>query len=284
MNKIILHVDLISGIRNFFYQVSLMHTQKEIIFFIATLVFLIIVVCFIATMVYFSKKQQHGFIKEVQLLKSNFEKELFRTQVEIQEETFQHISLELHDNVGHFLALAKLHLTTFTLPLPQEVTEKIDAATLLIAHSLDEIRGISRSLNTENIKSNGLIKTVRQQIEQLNKFRQFNVDLIITGRTCYLEDLKEIVLFRIMQESLNNIVKHSKANMIHIKLHYYEEKLLMSIHDNGIGFKVEASLCNENQSSSGLKNIIKRSSLINAIPEILSSPGNGTTINIITPY
>ena len=261
-----------------------MHTQKEIILFIATLIFLFILICFIVTLVFSSKRQQHVFIKEVRLIRSNFEKELFRTQVEIQEQTFQHISLELHDNVGHFLALAKLHLTTFTLPLPQEVTEKIDAVTLLIARSLDEIRSISRSLNTENIKSNGLIKTVRQQIEQLNKFRQFKVDFTITGRTCYLDDLKEIVLFRIMQESLNNIVKHSKANMIYIKLHYYEEKLLMSIHDNGIGFRVETSLCNENQSSSGLKNIIKRSSLINAIPEILSRPGNGTTINIITPY
>lgn len=262
-----------------------MQTQKEILLFIVSSTFLFFLLfSFIVTMLFFNKRQQHGFLKEVDLIKSNFEKELFKTQLEIQEETFQHISLELHDNVGHFLSLAKLHLTTFKTSLPDEITEKIDAATLLIAHSLDEIRNISKSLNTENIKNNGLIKTVQQQIEQLNKFGQFKVNLVITGRTCYLEDLKEIVLFRIMQESLNNIVKHSKANMIHIKLHYDEEQLLLSIHDNGIGFMVEKSLGNENQDSSGLKNIIKRSSMINAIPEISSSPEKGTTITIITPY
>ncbi len=262
-----------------------MQSQKELILLIVSSTFLFfILMSFIVTMLFFNKRQQHGFLKEVDIIRSNFEKELFKTQLEIQEETFQHISLELHDNVGHFLSLAKLHLTTLNILLPDDAIEKLNAATSLIARSLDEIRNISKSLNTENIKSYGLIKTVQQQIEQLKKSGQFIVNFIITGRTCYLEDLKEIVLFRIMQESLNNIVKHSKATIIHINLQYDEEKLLLSIHDNGIGFQVENSLCNENLYSSGLKNIIKRSSLINASPEILSSPGEGTTINITTPY
>ncbi len=265
--------------------INIMQIQKEILLFIAlSTSLLFILIRFVVTTLLFNKKQQHRFLKEVDLIKSKFEQELFKTQLETQEETFQHISLELHDNVGHFLSLAKLHLTTLNIPLPDEAIEKINASTLLIAHSLDEIRNISKSLNTEHIKSNGLIKAIQQQIEQLNKFEQFTVNFIITGRICYLEDLKEIILFRITQESVNNIVKHSNADIVEIILHYDEDKLLLSIRDNGIGFKVENLLHDENQTSSGLKNIFKRSSLINAVPEILSSPGKGTTINIITPY
>ncbi|MEO6000820.1 MAG: ATP-binding protein [Chitinophagaceae bacterium] len=262
-----------------------MQTQKEIILLIVATTFLLfILLSFIVTMLFLNKNQQNGFLKEVELIKSNFEKELLKTQLEIQEETFQHISLELHDNVGHFLSLAKLHLTTLRIPIHEELTKKMDAAALLIAYSLDEIRNISKSLNPENIKSNGLIKTVEQQIEQLQKSGQFTINFTLSGKTCYLEDQKEIVLFRILQESLNNIVRHSKANLIHIKLHYDEQKLLLSIHDNGIGFNIDHLYRNEKHNSSGLKNIIKRSSLLNATHEILSIPGEGTTIKIITPY
>lgn len=250
-------------------------SSSILVYFLAGLIIMMLIVY---------KRQHRGFSKEIDLIKSGFERDIFKAQLEIQEETFEHISLELHDNVAHVLSLAKLHLTTFKTPLPDKVMEKVDAAILLITQSLDEIRTISKSLNSENIKTNGLIKTVQQQIEELDKIGQFKVYFTITGRSCYLEELKEIVLFRIVQESFNNIVKHSKASLVHIRLHYDEGKLLLSIHDNGIGFIVENSLSQENRHTSGLKNILKRSFLINAIPEILSIPDKGTTINITTPY
>jgi two-component system NarL family sensor kinase len=262
-----------------------MHTQQEILsFIIATAFLLFLQASFIVTMFLLNRKQQHGFIQEVAFIKSGFEKELFTTQLEMQEATFQHISLELHDNVGHFLSLAKLHLTSLKIPLAKEVTDKIEAAVLLISYSMEEIRGIGRSLDKEGIISNGLLKTVHQQVEQLKKLGQFAINLTVTGNTVYLEDQKEIFLYRIMQESINNIVKHSKADLININFHYDDQKLLLSIHDNGVGFRIGNLLDSKSYGSSGLKNIIKRSSLINATHEILSEPEEGTTIKITTPY
>ena len=262
-----------------------MQPQKEIILFIvSTTILLFILLGFIVVVLFINRQQQHGFFKEVELIKSNFQKELLKTQLETQEETFQHISLELHDNVGHFLSLAKLYLTTLKVPMPTDVMEKMDATALLISYSLDEIRNISKTLNTENIKSIGLIKTVEQQVEQLKKLGQFSINFALSGKICYLEDQKELYLFRILQESLNNIVRHSKADMVQVKLHYDEQKLILSIYDNGVGFDVDHLLQNEKYNASGLKNIIKRSSLLNATHEILSTPGEGTTIKIITPY
>ena len=150
--------------------------------------------------------------------------------------------------------------------------------------SLAEIRNISRSLNTENIKSNGLIKTVEQQINQIEKAGIFTIEFDVLGKTCFMDDQKELVLFRIVQEAFNNILKHSKASNIKIEMRYNEQEMILIINDNGIGFNVDSmiQLCKSN--TSGLKNIIKRSCLINATHEIASASGIGTTIKIITPY
>ena len=230
------------------------------------------------------RKQQNVYLKQLKLITSGFQKELCKAQLEVHEETCQQISLELHDNVGHLLSLAKLHLASVNTPLPNHATEKVEAAILLISHSLDEIRNISKNMNTENIKSTGLVNTVQQQIEQLNKLGQFKVCFTVIGQSRYLEDIKEIALYRILQESVSNILKHSKASLVHIVLHYDDDKLLLSIQDNGIGFTMKNPITDENKWSSGLRNIIKRSSSINAIPEILSVPNKGTSINITTPY
>jgi two-component system NarL family sensor kinase len=268
-----------------YIKVIVMQSQKDVVLFILFTTFLFfILVCFILTMLFLHNKQKDGLLKELELVKSDFEKELFETQLEIQEETLQHISLELHDNVGHFLSLAKLQLTTMNVPLPRDVTEKLEATESLLTYSLNEIRSISKNLNTENIKSYGLIKTVEQQIEQLKKSGSFSINLDVRGKACFLDDQKEIVLFRITQEALNNIVRHSKANHIDIGFNYGEDRLLLAICDNGIGFDVKDFLHSTVHRTSGLKNIIKRSSLINATHEISSVPGEGTKIVITTPY
>lgn len=262
-----------------------MQTQKEFMLITVAAAFLLfILLSFILTMLFFHKRKQGDFQREVEVIKTNFEKELLETQLEIQEQTFQHISRELHDNVGHFLSLAKLQLATIQTELALPDVEKLSSSVCLITNSLDEIRNIAKSLNTENIKSNGLIKTTEQQVEQVKKLGRFSVDFAVSGKTCFLDDQKEIVLFRILQEGLNNILKHSQASAIHINLHYEERQLILSIRDNGIGFNANNMSNNDHYGSSGIKNIIKRSSLINAFHEIISTPGEGTTIKVITPY
>jgi signal transduction histidine kinase len=264
--------------------ITVMQSQQEFILLIVASAFLILILVGSVITMFFFRKKHHKFLNEVEQVKINLKKELFKTHLEIQEDTFEFISLELHDHVGHFLSLARLHLTTFGVPIAEEIKEKMEAANLLIGQSLEEIRNISRSLNGENIKNNGLIDTVHQHIEQLEKAGPFKVKLTITGTTCYLDDVKETVLFRIMQESLNNIVKHSKASLIHIILHYNGKELILTIRDNGVGFRVENYLNGKKQQCSGLKNIVKRCSMINAQAEIISMPEKGTTISITTPY
>lgn len=248
---------------------------------ISMLVVLLLAFC-IQYILYHYKKRQHYFVQEVEFLKLNYEKELLRAQLEIQEQTFQHISLELHDNVGHYISLAKLHLLTLRKE-EDDFLEKLEASVHLLGTSLQEIRVLCSNLNTSNLKNNGLIKTVEQQVAQLSKLGQFEVNFTVSGKTVYMDEKKELILFRIIQEAVNNIIKHAQASRIGIELAYCSQHMELTITDNGKGFDV-AGLLQAPAVSSGIRNIISRSSLINASQKILSERGKGTTIRIVTPY
>lgn len=261
-----------------------MQAQNDFDMFVLSASFLFVILLFLIICILFlHNKEKKGFLREVEQLKSNFEQELFKTQLEIQEETFQHISLELHDNVGHFLSLAKLHLTTIHSPIPKHINEKLGSCVAMLTRALSEIRSISTGLNPEHIKSNGLIDAIDQQVRQLKRSGSYIIEFTVTGKTSYLDDEKEILLFRILQEALNNIVNHSKASRIDIRLCYREKELGLRIADNGTGFNAGELLRAANHRSSGLQNMIKRSARINATCEISSSPGKGTVIHIRTP-
>ena len=260
-----------------------MQAEKNLDMFVFSATLFFVLVCFIITILFVHNREKTGFLKKVEQLKLHFEQELFKTQLEIQEETFQHISLELHDNVGHFLSLAKLHLTSIHSPVPKHVNEKLGSCVCMLTRALSEMRSISTGLNHENIKSNGLIKAVQEQVEQLRRSGSFTIECTVTGNTRYLDDEKEIVLFRMIQEALNNIVKHSKASRIEICFQYKEAQLTLRIADNGTGFNVEAFLRGKHRTS-GLDHLMKRSTLIHASCNISSSPGNGTVISITTPF
>ena len=248
---------------------------------VSMLVVLLLAFC-IQYILYHYKKRQHYFVQEVEFLKLNYEKELLRAQLEIQEQTFQHISLELHDNVGHYISLAKLHLLTLKKE-ENDFEAKLESSVDLLGTSLQEIRVLCSNLNTSSLKNWGLLKTVEQQVAQLSKSGKFEVDFTVSGKTVYMDEKKELILFRIIQEALNNIIKHSHANRIWIQLAYCKQNMELTITDNGKGFDV-AECLQVPAGSSGIQNIVSRSSLINASQKILSEPGKGTTLRIVTPY
>jgi two-component system, NarL family, sensor kinase len=263
-----------------------MQSQKVvIIFLVLTTLLFFALISVILSVISLHKKKQNNFKKELELLRSEYEKELLKTQLEIQEQTFNHIALELHDNVGHFLSLAKLHLSSLNGMLFKEVRDKVDESISLLTSSLEEIRSLSKNLSTECIKENGLIKTLDQLIKQVEKSGKFLIEFYVTGPTTFLDDQKEIVLFRIIQEAFNNILKHSNADKVIVGLYYNDHKLDIEIKDNGVGFDVEEVLNNYDcKLHSGIKNIITRSKLLNAHYKILSSIGKGTSINLSISY
>jgi signal transduction histidine kinase len=236
---------------------------------------------FILIILFSYRKRQMNFALQLERVKANAEKELLKTQLEIQEQTFQYVSRDIHDNIGQFISLAKLQLNTLDFDQLNLAKEKIGHSADLMTKALDDLRDLSRSLSSDLVRDNGLLAAVDLQIMHLRRLELVEVSFEVTGETRFLDDQKEIFILRIVQEAINNIIRHSAALKVNIQLTYGEGHLTLSLADNGKGF--DTSIPWDSQSS-GISNMTKRASLIGATFNIRSSPGAGTTVLLAVPY
>jgi two-component system, NarL family, sensor kinase len=204
--------------------------------------------------------------------------ELLQTQVEIQEQTFKNISEEIHDNIGQVLSLVKLNLNTFPENLADTVKTKLSDTEVLLSKAIEDLRDLSQSMNTDRISSVGLEVALEHELKLIQKTGRFNTKLQVGGNRYALDRQKEMVLFRMVQECLNNSVKHSVAKNIEIELLYRPGSLILQVSDDGKGFNPEINHPSKN--GLGLKNMHNRAALIGAKFSLHSSADNGTTINI----
>jgi signal transduction histidine kinase len=230
---------------------------------------LLIVILIVAAMSYYREKRTR--YEEVNRLNNA----LLQSQLEIQEQTFRTISEEIHDNIGQVLTMAKLNLDTVDIELKQKASEKIMDAGLLVGKAIKDLRHLSKTLNTETINAIGLIKSIELELLQFQR-NGVHVQLDIGGQVAKLDAQKELILFRIVQESLNNIVKHAGATFIRVKAIFTESKFELIISDNGCGFDQTM----EDAMGSGLRNMKSRAALIGANLSIVSCNENGTEVNL----
>lgn len=250
-------------------------TQGIIIFIAGVCLLLLMFVSFIITIIYKYQQKQNSYFKDIERLKISHQNALLQSQLEIQEQTFQNISREIHDNIGQKLTLAKLHLNTFS---PEHSAIQINDTVKIIGEVINDLSDLSHSMSSEIILNNGIIKALEYEENQLRKSGLYEVDFSVSGEPVYLDSNTELVLFRIVQEALNNIVKHASANSIEMHLHYNEELLTIEIRDNGKGF-----VFTDNIKGTGLQNIKKRTALLNGEMMISSKPVGGTNLKIKIP-
>jgi two-component system NarL family sensor kinase len=239
------------------------------------ILFLAVIVIF-AIIKYARRQQKHK--QEKQFLHSQFQQELLQTQLEIQEQTLKTISQEIHDNVGQVLSLAKLNLNTFEDTESAYNQTKINDTKQLVSKAINDLRDLSRSLYGDKITELGLPVAIDNELRILKNIGQYQTELKVTGDSYKLQEKEEIVLFRIVQESLNNIVKHAKAKAIHVQTIYRPDIFTLTITDDGIGFDTGALLAS--QTGIGLKSIQNRIALIGGKFSLHSIPGEGTTVTI----
>jgi two-component system NarL family sensor kinase len=252
--------------------------------FIITTVIIFLFLTLIFGIIFLFKKSQSKMKRDIEFLNLNHEKTILSTELEIQEQTFKHISQEIHDNISLTLTLAKLNLNVLDISDKGEIKSTIENTVDLISKAIADLTDISKSLDSEMIKSHGLIHAIEAEKLILNKSGLFDVGFSITGEYSFIDGEKELILFRIVQESCNNIIKHSKAKRISIMLHYHQAELQLSIEDDGIGFDVEVlSKLHSKKIGSGLNNIKNRAKMIEAKAEITSVIGSGTRVNIQLP-
>lgn len=253
-------------------------TQGIIIFIAGTTFLLLLFISFIVTIVYKYQQKQNVYFKDIEALKTSHENTLLQSQLEIQEQTFQKISREIHDNIGQKLTFAKLHLNTLSFIDADKTLEQVNNSINIISEAINDLSDLSHSLSSEIILNNGIIKALESEVAQFAKSGIYKICFLVSGEPIFMDAHTELVLFRIVQEALNNIVKHAGASEITIDLHYDTALLIMEVKDNGKGFRANGAL-----SGTGIQNIRKRASILKGRLNINSSPINGTQIRITIP-
>ena len=256
------------------------NSQGIIVFIIVCTVLILLLITFITVIIYRYQQKQNAYYKSIEELKVEHENARLHARLEMQEQTFQDISRDIHDNIGQKLTLAKLYLNTLGNHDAYKASLQINDAVKMISESINDLSDISRSLSSELVRNNGLIKALEFEKGQLEKSGLYSIEFSVSGETVFMETENELMLFRIAQEALNNVVKHSNANTISIRLHYDKQQLKFDIHDNGRGFVVDREI---GERGTGLTNMARRAKMLNGNCAIDSIPGKGTRIKIEIP-
>lgn len=211
--------------------------------------------------------------REKEEMKKIYEQTLLESQIEIQEQTLRHISQEIHDNIGQILSLVSLNVSSIvTVDL-----EKRAFTRELLSKAMKDLRGLSKSLNPERIMMVELEVAIKNELEKLERSGDYKTELIIKNKISIVNENNKIILFRMIQEIMNNVIKHAKATQIKITFDTDDSQDFLTIEDNGIGFDI----LKLNNNGIGLSNIEKRSQMINATVNIESELNKGTAITFI---
>lgn len=241
---------------------------------IVTVTLLLVVLTMIFVYIIFIRKKTKLLIdqKEKDL---RFEKELATSQVEMKEQTLNYIGQELHDDLGQKLSVVRLRQNQLIPKLTNAEKEELSELNELLGECIQDVRNLSKTLITEQIIHFGLIESIEREIERIKKLRLLTIEFISQKHDIDITPKHGLILFRIIQESINNILKHSRAKNVAIKLEDDHDTLQITITDNGKGFNT--NIIND---GSGLKNMELRAKLIHAEFSIQSKLEEGTKTTI----
>lgn len=252
---------------------------KITIFFFFTILFLLLVVAVIALLVYSYKKKQALYIENEKNLRNEHQTQLIASRMEIHETTLTDISREIHDNINLSLTLAKLQLNTIPWTNEELSAQMIQSSADLIGKSINDLSNLSRSLNADLIASQGLVNALQEEIERIKETAKISMHLSVLGNSRFLESSKELIIFRIIQEAFQNIIKHANAKNVSCVLHYYKTELVIQIKDDGVGFperKVD-------RKTLGLENMHARTNFLQGSIAISGENGKGASIILRIP-
>ncbi|MES2691469.1 MAG: sensor histidine kinase, partial [Bacteroidota bacterium] len=200
--------------------------------------------------------------------------------IEAEEKERVRIARELHDGIGQQLSAAKMNLSAFEQKISAEEKAGFNIVVQLVDDAVKEIRSVSHNMMPNALIKQGLTSAIRDFINKMQPASGLKISLEIYGMEDRLESTTETVLYRILQECVNNIIKHADASVVSIQLVKHDNALSVLIEDNGKGF--DHKKVNQFEGI-GLKNIISRVQFLNGTVDFDSTIGKGTTVNIYIP-
>lgn len=196
-----------------------------------------------------------------------------------QEEERGRMARDLHDGVGGLLSGVKLSLSNMkgNVFLSEENVKAIGSIIGQLDSSINELRRVSHNMMPEALIKYGLKEALENYSESIDQSGMLHVRLQTYGLEQRMEQDTEIILYRIVQELLNNVIKHADAKQVLLQLIRERDKFTLTVEDDGKGFDIHSS---RHQKGAGLQNIEARVGYLNGVMDIRTKPGEGTSITI----
>ncbi len=202
--------------------------------------------------------------------------------IETEEKERKRIAQDLHDSVSQIMMAAKINLTVIENEMPfksDDQKNRFTKAINLVDEGFREVRTISHNMMPQALLESGLAVVVRQFLRNIET-SEVKFNFFSRGFEDHFDANTETILYRVLQECVNNVLKHAKASRVDISLIKDEQNISLTIEDNGAGFTVPDK---SNYKGLGLKNMQNRINFLKGRLEFDSKPGNGTLVSIYIP-
>lgn len=249
------------------------NTEIVLVYFIGTIGMILLAS---SIFFFFVTYQKRLLKKELELTKTrtDHQEEMLRNTVLEQEKERKRIAQDLHDEVGAMLSVVKLNVGRIEKKSDEGKAKMLATETkLYLDDVISQVRRISRALLPPSLDKFGLFFAIEELANWVNKSDQLKIKCWKSGEQFRFNSKNELVVFRILQELINNAIKHSGANSIYINARFTQNGLAVSLNDNGNGFDLE----NKMNNGLGLKNLESRSLILGAKFKMKSVLGKGTT-------
>lgn len=249
--------------------------KNQRIIFLASIALLLI--AGVAFYIFYKNKKQKEIDNAVIYEKEQRSKAI----IEAEEKERMRIARDLHDGVAQTMTAAKMQLEHFieSSQTPISIHTSLKNAFDLLVDSAKEVRSISHSMIPNALIKSGLVAAVRDFVNRMGT-EKLKINLVVLGLNERLPENIETVIYRVLQELINNIIKHAQANEVTIQLIRESNEFMLMVEDNGKGFDLEKTM---QQQGIGLKNITSRVEYLNGQVNYDTAVGKGTTVIIEIP-
>ncbi|MEO8516280.1 MAG: ATP-binding protein [Flavobacterium sp.] len=207
-----------------------------------------------------------------------FQSELTNSKIEIKEQTLTNVSRELHDNIGQILSVALMQMNILIEDENTYTKENLVNLKFLVNKSLNEIRMLSKLMNGDIVLKSSFIDAISDDLDRIKQLKKINCELNVSGTVQKINKEHQTIMYRIVQESISNILRHSHSETIDINILFAKNNCTIDIIDSGKGFDFK-----NDSKGNGLTNIQTRAELIGAQFKIYSELNKGSKITIDYP-
>ncbi len=253
------------------------HYEFSLMIVVGTIIYLVLAGIIIYVLFFYQKRRfQHK--EELLQMQQQYNEALLQSQLETHEATLHQISEEIHDNIGQLLSSTKMLLGITEMNL-DNTPDTLKTAEATLGKAIQDLRALSKSLNKEWLHQFNIVDNLKAEVERINAAQTIHAAYTTSTTFLPMPAEAQVMLFRIVQEALQNSIRHAGAQHIAIQTLFTDEHITVTVEDDGIGISEKGKPL----SGVGIMNMQHRTKLLGGTIAWNALPLTGTQVLIVLP-